>query len=407
MNTQLRHATLAVAALFVTALAISAVNGAGAPKSIRIGYAISLSGVNAQGVAVTTLPSYKLWVHDVNERGGILVKEFGKRIPVEVTEYDDTSNAETALRLTERLMSQDKVDFVLPPWSTAFNIAVAPVFARFGYPQFAVAALTNNEVDLVKQIPTLFFFLNQPANFGAALVAVLSKLKDDNKINNKIVLLSVGDQFGAEASSGVAPVLKQAGFNVVVQKSYPLGAADLTNEIKEAKASGADTFIAYSYPPDTFMLTSTAITQGYNPKVFYTAVGTAYAEYGANFKDKVQGVLGIGGWNPALPGVEDYVKRQQTVTGHAPDGWASPVTYASLQVLEQAIEKAGTLDRKKVLDVIASEGPWQTLVGAIDLKDHIRGQQWGVGQWQSGQFVGVAPSNLEGAKPVIFPKPTW
>ena len=158
----------AVAALLVTALATSSAIAAGTRKH-PIGYTISLSGVNAQGVAVTTLPSYKLWVHDVNERGGILVKEFGKRIPVEVTEYDDTSNAETVVRLTERLMSQDKVDFVLPPWSTGFNIAVAPVFARFGYPQLAVAAITNNEVDLVKQMPTLFFFLNQPANFGQHL----------------------------------------------------------------------------------------------------------------------------------------------------------------------------------------------------------------------------------------------
>jgi branched-chain amino acid transport system substrate-binding protein len=407
MKTRWSLITLALAALLVAASATFAVNATDAPKTIRIGYAISLSGVNAQGVAATTLPSYKLWVHDVNEKGGILVKEFGKRIPVEVTEYDDTSDAETVVRLTERLMSQNKVAFVLPPWSTVFNIAVAPVFARYGYPQLAVAALTNNEADLVKKIRTLFFFLNQPANFGAALAGVLNNFKGDNKINNKIVLLSVGDQFGAEASSGVAPILKQAGFEIVVQKSYPLGATDLTNEIKEAKVSGADTFIAYSYPPDTFMLTSTAITQGYNPKIFYTAVGTAYAEYGANFKAKAQGVLGIGGWNPALPGAEDYVGRQRTVTGHAPDAWASPVTYASLQVLEQAIEKAGTLDRKKVLEVIANEGPWQTLVGPIDLKDHIRGVQWGVGQWQNGQFVGVAPGNLDGAKPVIFPKPAW
>ena len=63
-------------------------------------------------------------------------------------------------------------------------------------------------------------------------------------------------------------------------------------------------------------------------------------------------MLGIGGWNPALPGAEDYVQAADRVTGHAPDGWASPVTYASLQVLEQAIEKAGTLDRKKVLDTL-------------------------------------------------------
>src|ERR1700756_1772122 len=95
MKRPLRLIILVQAALLVAASATLAVNAADAPKSIRIGYAISLSGVNAQGVAVTTLPSYKLWVHDVNERGGILVKEFGKRIPVEITEYDDTSNAET------------------------------------------------------------------------------------------------------------------------------------------------------------------------------------------------------------------------------------------------------------------------------------------------------------------------
>jgi len=257
------------------------------------------------------LPAYKLWVDDVNKKGGLMVKEFGKRIPIEVTEYDDTSNVETMLRLSERLMTQDKVDFVLPPWSTGFNLAAAPVYARNGYPQLTVTANTNDAENLVKQMPTLFFFLTPPRNLGAALVEVLGKLKADGKINNKLVMLSVADQFGAEASAGVSPVLKNAGFDIVVSKSYPLGASDLTNEIKEAKGSGADTFVAYSYPPDTFMLTGTSITQGYNPKIFYTAVGTAFAAYGANFKDKVQGVLGIGGWDPTLPGAQDYVQRQR------------------------------------------------------------------------------------------------
>ncbi|HET7254793.1 MAG TPA: amino acid ABC transporter substrate-binding protein [Xanthobacteraceae bacterium] len=377
------------------------------PKSIKIGYVVSLSGVNAQGAAVTTLPAYKLWVDDVNKKGGLMVKEFNKRIPVEVVEYDDTSNAEAAVRLTERLMTQDKVDFVLPPWSTGFNLAVAPVYARNGYPHLAVTANSNDAANLVKQMPTLFFFLNEPRNFGGALVEVLGKLKGENKINNKLVMFNVADQFGAEASSGVAPVLKNAGFEIVVSKSYPLGAADLTNEIKEAKASGADTFIAYSYPPDTFMLTNTAITQGYNPKIFYTAVGTAFAAYGANFKEKANGVLGLGGWDPSLPGAQEYVQRQMALLNRAADGWAAPVTYASLQVLEQAIEKAGTLDRKKVLDAVENGGPYQTIVGPVDLKSHIRGKQWGVGQWQNGQFVGIAPADLPGAKPIIFPKPAW
>ena len=83
------------------------------------------------------------------------------------------------------------------------------------------------------------------------------------------------------------------------------------------------------------------------------------------------------------------------------------MTYASLQVLEQAIEKVGTLDRKKVLDAIANGGPYQTIVGPIDLKTHIRGKQCGVGQWQNGQFVGVAPSRPAGREADRLPKPAW
>ena len=376
------------------------------PKSIKIGYVVSLSGVNAQGAAVTTLSAYKLWVDDVNKKGGLMIKEFNKRIPVEVVEYDDTSNAEAAVRLTERLMTQDKVDFVLPPWSTGFNLAVAPVYARNGYPHLAVTANSNDAANLVKQMPTLFFFLNEPRHFGAALGEVLSKLKSENKINNKIVMLSIADQFGAEFTSGVTPVLQSAGFEFALRKSYPAGSADLTNEIKEAKASGADSFVAYSYPPDTFMLTNTAVTQGYNPKVFHVGVGTAFARYGAVMKEKAEGVMGLGGWDPKAPGAEDYQKRLVALTNQPGDAWAAPVTYASLQVLEQAIEKVG-LDRKKLLDAIANGGPYQTIVGPVDLKTHVRGKQWSVGQWQGGQFVGVGPSDLPGAKPIVFPKPAW
>jgi branched-chain amino acid transport system substrate-binding protein len=407
MHKKLRRTVSAAALAALGTMAAWSAGAADAPKSIKIGYAISLSGVNAQGAATTTLPGYQLWVHDVNAKGGIMVKEFGKRIPVEVVQYDDTSNAETMLRLEEKLMSQDKVNFVLPPWSTGFNLAAAPIFAKYGYPHLAVTANANDESDLVKQYPTLFFFLNQPMHFGTALIEVLNKQKAAGKLNNKIAMLSVGDQFGAEMSAGFSAGLKASGYEIVLQKSYPLGAADLTSEIKEAKASGADTFIAASYPPDTFMLTGTAIAQGYNPKIFYTAVGTAFAEYGGNFKDKVEGVMGIGGWNPNLPGAQDYYKRQVAVTGHAPDGWAAPLTYASLQILEQAIEKAGTLDRKKVLDTIVNGGPWNTVSGMIDLKTHIHEKQWGAGQWQKGQFVGVSPADMAGAQPVIFPKPNW
>src|SRR5215467_1511273 len=138
MHPQLGRIASAAVFAALTSLAVWPAAAAEAPKSIRIGYAVSLSGVNAQGAATTTLPGYELWVKDVNDKGGIMVAEFGKRIPIEVVaKYDDTSNAETLLRLEEKLMTQDKVDFVLAPWSTGFNLAAAPIFAKYGYPQLA------------------------------------------------------------------------------------------------------------------------------------------------------------------------------------------------------------------------------------------------------------------------------
>jgi hypothetical protein len=60
-----------------------------------------------------------------------------------------------------------------------------------------------------------------------------------------------------------------------------------------------------------------------------------------------------------------------------------------------------------VLDSIVNGGPWNTVVGPINLKTHIREHQIGAGQWQGGQFVGQSPSDFPGVKPVIFPKPAW
>jgi branched-chain amino acid transport system substrate-binding protein len=94
------------------------------PKSIRIGYAISLTGPNAPGAGITVLPNYRLWVKEVNAAGGIMLKSVGKRVPIEVIEYDDHSNVDDAVAAVERLISQDKVDFILSPWGTGLNLAV-------------------------------------------------------------------------------------------------------------------------------------------------------------------------------------------------------------------------------------------------------------------------------------------
>src|SRR5262249_49740670 len=110
------------------------------PTSIKVGWAISKTGPNVAGATITLLNAYKLWVKDVNAAGGIMPKSTKKKPRVEVTEYDARSNWEEMIKAVGRLISQDKVVFVSPPWGTAFSVASAPIFARAGYPQILVTA---------------------------------------------------------------------------------------------------------------------------------------------------------------------------------------------------------------------------------------------------------------------------
>ncbi len=395
----------AIAKLVLAALGLSiATSAATAQDKIRIGYAISKTGPFAGGAGVTTLPNYQLWVKDVNAAGGITLA--GKKLQVEVIEYDDRSNSEEAVKAIERLATQDKVDFILPPWGTGLNLAVGPTFNRLGYPHLAVTAATDRAPEMAKRWPNSFWFLGASKPGANALAEVLGKLKSEGKIGDKVAMVSVSDAFGIELSTAARAAFKAANFNLVLDKSYPIGTQDMQPLLKDAMASGADTFVAFSYPPDTIAISDTAKVLGYNPKIFYTAVGTAFPLYKQKFGANAEGVMGVGGWNVDSPALKAYFKRHTEAIGREPDRWASPVTYVSLQMLQQAIEKAGKLDRAAIIKELQT-GTFDTIMGKIKLADNIMPIVWWVGQWQDGEFVGLAPTKYEGAKPVKFPKPAW
>lgn len=115
---------LIVSLIFFTAAGCSRQERVGALEAnkdkIVIGQAVSLTGLQAEGVAVSSAPVYEMWVEDVNAQGGIYVKDYGKSLPLEYIKYDDGSDIEQMERLLKKLIFEDKVDFLLPPWGTAF-----------------------------------------------------------------------------------------------------------------------------------------------------------------------------------------------------------------------------------------------------------------------------------------------
>jgi branched-chain amino acid transport system substrate-binding protein len=372
--------------------------------SVRIGYAVSKTGANAAGAGITTIPNYTLWVKQVNDAGGLTLPD-GSKLPIEVVEYDDRSASEEAVRAVERLATQDKVDFILPPWGTGFNLAVAPLMDRFGYPQIAVTAVTDKAPMFAKRWKKSFWFLGGGGDYARGLADVMKAARDKGDINNKVAMVSVADGFGIDLVNGARPALKEAGFDVVYDKTYPLGTSDFGSILNEVKASGADSFIGFSYPPGTFGMTKQAQVSGLNPKIFYLGVGVAFPVYKKMNGENVDGVMSLGGIDPNSKAIADYFKSHTDVVGSPPDSWASAVTYASLQVLEQAIARAG-LDRDAVSAEIAS-GSFDTVLGTISLEDNQLRQLWWTGQWQNGSFVAVNPSDRAGASTPVIPKPAW
>jgi len=402
-----RHVILATAlAAFAAWIAPATDAASQEPKSIRVGWAISKTGPFAAGANVTTLPNYQVWVKDVNDAGGIMIKSLGKKLPVEIVEYDDRSNSEEMIKAVERLATQDNVDFILPPWSTGLNLAVAPVLNKYGYPHLAVTANTNRAPELVKRWPNLSFWLGLPSEIVDGLTDMLGKLRADGKIGDKVAMVSVSDQFGIELATAARDGFKKAKLNLVYDKSYPLGTQDMQPVLKEAMAANPDAFISFSYPPDTFGITEQSKVIGFNPKLFFVGVGTAFPMYKGKFGADAEGIMGIGGSNADLPGIKWYIQHHKEIIGREPDRWASPITYASLQVLQQAIERVGKIDRAAVIKEI-HEGTFETIVGKVKLKDGLYQEVWAVGQWQGNDFYAVAPMKQAGAREPVVPKPAW
>jgi branched-chain amino acid transport system substrate-binding protein len=370
---------------------------------VRIGWAISKTGPFAGGAASAQLPNYQLWVSDVNKAGGINVG--GTKRPIEVVEYDDRSQPEEAVRAVERLISQDKVDFLLPPWGTGMNMAVAPTFKKGDFPMIAPSFITDRMPELVKRWDNIFSLLSPASAYADGIVAVLTFQRQAGRIGNKVAMVNVTDQFGLELAAAAKKALAAANFEVVVANGYPISTQDLTPIIADVQRANPDVFLAFSYPPDTLGLTEAARVRNFNPKIFYAGVGTALPVFAGKFGAAAEGVMGPGGWNPNGDAIRAYTERYRAATGNAPEQWVSVLTYSGLQALQQAIEQVGSLNRPAIVNALKTK-TFATVSGPLHFDNNILRNGWLVGQWQGGVFRGVAPSRQEGAVPIVA-KPAW
>jgi branched-chain amino acid transport system substrate-binding protein len=394
-----------VAAAGLAALPSVPAQAQSAPDKLRFGYAITMSGPLGPGAESTVVSQYKLWHKRVNDGGGIMLKKFGKKVPVDMVSYDDQGKPDELIKLTERLIQQDKVDILLSPYATHMNLASAPIANKYQYPVIYSTATTTKSYDLAKKFPFAFWQIVQPIEATQPLTEYLAGLKKEGKIKGTVAVVHPTVEYGVEMHEAFVNNAKKAGLNVVVTKSYPFGAADLQPVVREVMAANPDAFVCMSYPPDTFMLTEQSKIVGFNPQFMYVAIGGVFPTYRGKFGNDVNGILAYGGQDTSVKGYAEYDKAHRAMHNRPSEAGALSA-YSAVEVVQQAIERVGEVDRTKVRDEIA-KGKFDTIWGQLHYTDQRCANPWAVGQWQGGEMVGVFPKDKAGAKPVQFPKPKW
>lgn len=392
-----RRTTVQAIGAGAAALAMPAVTRAQSAP-VRIGYAIARTGPWAGGAQVSQEPNFLMWAEQQNAAGGLDVK--GVRRKIELIGYDDRSEIETCIRTYEKLMGSDKVDLILPPWGSNANFALAPLANRFGYPMLAPTALSRKLIDM--RLPYFFSLLQQPDRMMGALVDMLVA----NNVKS-IAILYMDDLFGLENFAALNGALKKTSIQVVERKGYPLGVKDLSPVLRTIKDQNPDAFIGITYPPDTILASKQSKEIGFNPKIFYASVGTAFQLYRNVIGAAAEGVTGMGSWNSkTTPGAKAYFEAHKArFGGKEPDRWASGHCWAGLEILTQAVAKVG-LDRKAIRDHVA-RNEHKTIVGPIRFEGSENMSTPGtVSQWQKGEFEVVWPRSVATAQ-LVMPKPAW
>jgi branched-chain amino acid transport system substrate-binding protein len=335
------------AAIAVLGIAVAAAGPTTAADPVRIGFSIAKTGLFA-AAAPSQLNAYELWKDQVNAEGGLDVG--GVKRPIEFVVYDDQSNPEQAVRIYEKLITEDKVDLLLAPWGTPTHFAIAGVVEKYGFPVVGNSAAS---VQLRELKPGNIWF---PTSAIPDRMAVeLVKMMQANGVKSA-ALLTNQLPFSLEIKQFLVPALQKAGIAMPVNDEYPPDVKDMTAVLGKVKAANPDAVLALSYPNDSILYMNQSREVGIKAPFQFVLVGPTIDFFGKMFGKDLDGIVTIGHWTPAKadwpkarPFFDAYVAKFKA----NPDYLDSALAYMSCEILQQAVAKAG-LDKAKIREAIST-----------------------------------------------------
>jgi branched-chain amino acid transport system substrate-binding protein len=346
-----RTAGAIVLAASLAAIGLSA-PAAIAADVVKIGAPLALTGPLADEAKKQDV-IWKMWLAKANAAGGINIG--GKKMKVELVIYDYQSDGQRAGQLAEKLITDDKVDFLLAPFGSGHTKIVATIAERYETP--VLACVSSSESVFDQTLKHLFGTLSPNAGmFGPMITYFRGQLPS----LKKLAVLGRDDIFPKSMAQGISAASKSAGLDVVYEQLYAVGTMDHSAALSAIKAANPDWIYVTGYTQDLILIRKQMADLGVKAPIITMVAGPAYREYVDALGNLANGVTSSSWWHHATnytgigvwPTTEDFYKEFVAAQKEDPD-YIHASCGAAMDVLAAAIEKAGTLDKKKVRDEIA------------------------------------------------------
>jgi len=362
-------------------LAVMLAAPAGAQEAVKIGFGMALTGQLAPN-GKQALLGMKVWEDDVNAQGGLI----GGR-PVKLVFYDDQSNPATVPSLYAKLLDVDKVDLIVGGYATTQlkpAIGIAKERGKLFPGLFGTGV--NNELNYDKYFAMIPTGTDPNPAFTKPFFDVA--MAQDPKPQT-ISLAAADAEFGRNACDGARDNAKAAGLKVVYDKTYPPNTTDFAPIVRAVQAASPDIALFCSYPLDSVGLVRSISELGFKAKIVGGAmVGLQATGFKQQLGPLLNGITNYETWVPAktmqYPGVNEFLKKYQARAGAEkvdPLGYyLGTWGYAYMQLVEQAVKGANTLDEEKLAQYFRTN-TFKTIMGDVKF-----GKQ---GEWAQSRFLVV------------------